>query len=803
MPLFVIRLEGVEADSDTSALISSLGLDVTWITVPASEVRSAVALSFGDQIVRAWRGKPGRERSGSLEDIGRWSRARCIASWMATGMTRPEALAFADDLSVGRPPDEVRTRPEHPLCVIVGDAGSGKSLTGERLLQEAVADSIGDPDAPIPVWLRARDVNDNLTASIAQACEGVGNPQRQGVFVVIDGVDEIGSGARTVLNEARATVEALPGARIVITSRPLPDFERIEETVRLPVLSSEQSLSLIESIVQRRVTGHQWPAAISEAIRRPFYALLLADWLRRREGLPNGPGDMLRGLLEQATPAEQVQTNALLRKLARMSTDRGDAPVVAAEIGSPDELTALRESRLVVEQDGRVGFALPIYTQWYAAQCVTAHEVEIGELLEDPSRIDLWRYALVIAVGQLPFDSGSELLERLVDDQPGLASQIIAEAVREYEQPEQAATLDIQSVEAAQRIQRASSAWLQGLQPLSPLLPFSNLDGTPLPLGAAVDGASLYTVRRTGDHSGPQAFELPKGEGLFSFGPGSGTARMSRPAQESAWPWRWALHDVAQGVKQWVSQMLLPTPDGPLFEEAAWSEALVVTGRGSLTPIAISLDEIEERLSQLPDRAMLQDYRRTYDLRALRKKIQELRASGAGGLAPPWPAADLESHGGWVWDPYSPEQLLARTSAVYEGALRGYRQLVEGWFPRVASRLTVFATLPASVRGILFFDKGVHDFGGGPVLQWLLYPVAGEGDTASVSLRQEQGGFFGPELTMLHQEASEQLRVLRPHGSWIQATAQGTVLEVFDAAPATKLAYGMLHADLKRIHLSA
>jgi hypothetical protein len=279
VPLFVIRLEGVEADSDTSALISSLGLDVKWVTVPASEVRSAVALSFGDQIVRAWRGKPGRERSGSLEDIGRWSRARCIASWMATGMTRPEALAFADDLSVGRPPDEVRPRPEHPLCVIVGDAGSGKSLTGERLPQEAVADSIGDPDAPIPVWLRARDVNYNLTASIAKACEGIGNPQRQGVFVVIDGVDEIGSGARTVLNEARSTVEALPGARVVITSRPLPDFERIEETVRLPVLSSEQSLSLIESIVQRRVTGHQWPAAISEAIRRPFYALLLADWL--------------------------------------------------------------------------------------------------------------------------------------------------------------------------------------------------------------------------------------------------------------------------------------------------------------------------------------------------------------------------------------------------------------------------------------------------------------------------------------------------------------------------------------------
>jgi hypothetical protein len=208
VPLFVIRLEGVGHDADTMALIDQLGTSVKWRIVPANMVREAVALSIGDEIVRTWRGKPGRARAAILEERGRWSRGYCLARWMATGITRQEALAFADDLEIGRPSEKIRPTADPPLRIVQGDVGSGKTLTGHRLFQEAIGTAISDSDAPVPVWFNARDAQDDLVSSIVAACQGVGDAQRQGAFVVIDGADEIRSyAARNLLTEARVAAE--------------------------------------------------------------------------------------------------------------------------------------------------------------------------------------------------------------------------------------------------------------------------------------------------------------------------------------------------------------------------------------------------------------------------------------------------------------------------------------------------------------------------------------------------------------------------------------------------------------------
>ena len=807
VPLFVIRLADAHPDEDTQAAIGALGLSVKWLTVPLAEVREAVALSIGDQIVRAWRGKPGRQRAAILEERGRLSRGSCIARWMAAGVNRQQALAFADSLDVGRPPEEVRPSAEQPLRVVQGVVGSGKTLAGHRLFQEAVAIAISDTDAPVPVWFNARDAQENLVTSIVAACEGVGDPQRQGAFVVIDGADEIGSfSARALLTQARVAAEALPGTRIVVTSRPLPAFERIEESVALPLLQADQSFSLIEAITGRRTTGYGWPEPVTDAIKQPLFALFLADWLRNREGIPNTSGELLNGLIDRAAPAEHVEVNAVLRKLAALSTDRGDAPVLASEVASGAQLGALADNRLVVRHEDRLSFALPIYTQWFAAQALVENEISIAELVQDPVRLDLWRYALVIATRQLDFVAASDLLEPIVETEPAFASQIVAEAMREYEEPGHAENVDLAPAEVSKRIRRSSAGWLRGLQPFSPLLPFSNGDGSkPLPLGASVDGPHLNVAWRLAEDTEQEEFELPADVGPFSPAPGWGTWRMSRPVVEPAWPWRWSLHDVAQGVKPWIAQKALPVQDGPLFEEAAWAEALALTARGSLTPKPIPLDELEQRLAQVPEGALLRDYQRVYNLRAIRAKLAALKEQGTSEHSPPWPAADIQPTGSWVWDPYSPEQLLARTAAVYGGALHGYQQLVERWFPRLASRLTVFATLPATAVGTLYFDKQQHDFGGGPVLQWLLHPVK-QGKTTSVafSLQQESAGFMSEQLHQLHEEAYDQLRALRPvQRHWIRASAHGTALDIFNATPATNLAYEMLQADLKSVHISA
>lgn len=276
--------------------------------------------------------------------------------------------------------------------------------------------------------------------------KGVGDAQRQGAFVVIDGADEIGSyAARTLLTEARVAAETLPGTRIVITTRPLPAFEGIEEAITLPPLSLDEALLLITFITGKRTTGYGWLAAVTDAITRPLFALFLADWLRNRQGTPNTSGEMLQGLIDHAAPAEQVNVNAVLRKLASLSTDRGEAPVLAIEVGTSTQLEGIADNRLVVRHEDRLAFALPIYTQWFAAQALIQHEVEIAELVRDPVRLDLWRYALVVATRELDFDASCNLLEPLVETEPALASQVIADALREYEQPQQAENVNLWS----------------------------------------------------------------------------------------------------------------------------------------------------------------------------------------------------------------------------------------------------------------------------------------------------------------------------------------------------------------------
>src|SRR3712207_9550407 len=86
-------------------------------------------------------------------------------------------------------------------------------------------------------------------------------------------------------------------------------------------------------------------------------------------------------------------------------------------------------------------------------------------------------------------------------------------------------------------------------------------------------------------------------------------------------------------------------------------------------------------------------FRSRYDLRNLRAEFGRLRDAGEAGLGPPWPTEDRlgdptvpdNGRGGiYAWNLYSPEVLLSRVSIIMEGALDGYRRLVETYFSRLA-----------------------------------------------------------------------------------------------------------------------
>jgi hypothetical protein len=800
VPLVVIRLATRTSDWVTEGLIGEVGDRAKRVTVPLQDVRTAVALTMGDEIVRAWRHKPQRRRAFALEHLGRFSRARCIERWRAAGLTRAEALALADDFNVGRPSDEIRPTAEQPLRVIEADVGSGKSLCGERLLQEAIALALQDADAPIPVWIAARDARD-LVAQIEVASADIGNLRHQGATVVVDGADEAtATPALSVLSAARIAVETWPNTRIVITTRPLAAFNGVEERVRLPLLGESASLDLVQIVAKTRVAS-RWPPAVRDAIRRPLFAILLGLWLRSRpESSPRSTGEMLRRLVDRALAERGAPEAEVFRRLARLATDAGEAPVRAVDVGTRDQVDRLRESGLVVERDGTVSFGLPILTQWFAAQALAQREVSIAQLLANESRLDLWRYALVIAVGALSLEQASELLEPLVLHDPGFVSEVLHEAVEDYGS-EPIALGD--AIEIGTAIRIAAAAWLGGLSSIAPLMAISRSDSTPVCIGVSVFGESVTAMWRPADDLGEDVVELPHDANILSADSGWGPGRGSRPGREAAWPWRWALEDVAAELTRLIQDQQLPVADGPLFEEEAWAEGLALLGHGSLSPGPLPVDEIEKLLAEIPEGTLFRTFRRLYRLRALRTRIQSLRTAGEAQLPAPWPTRDRNGSGGWVWSGYSRDRLLDRTRAVYAAALQEYVHLVEMWLPALAHRMATYVTLPAVFQGTLLYNRSTAGFEGGPILNWHFEALPStEVIRVEIALADQRKTSVALGRDGALERAEDSLRQHRPQArSWLYASTHGVALDVFGATPATDVAYSLIERDLQRIRL--
>lgn len=803
-PVLIVRLSTATPDRTTEGLLGEVGARAKWVETRPEGVRDAVGLSFGDEFLRAWRSAlPTRTRAALLDERGRLSRARCIARWRAAGLSRAEALVLADDVKVGEPSDEVRPTANTPLIVLRGPVGAGKSLTTERLLQQAIARALDDPDAPVPIWLHARDVGDNLVEVIHHNSDGIGTLERMGAFLVIDGAEEAGAGrASALLEAARIAVEAWPALRVVISSRPLPVFSRIEETVELPVFSEEVSLTLVSRVAGGEISTYGWPASVRDAIRRPLWAVLLGVDLRAGS-TASSPGSLLRNVVRRAVPATDTEGNQMLRDLARLSTERGEAPVRLTDLGRAQELAGLRNSGLIVESDDAVRFGLPILTQWFAAESLMAGQPRTTELALDPARLDLWRYALVAAIGELDWPSAAEFLEPIIRADTGFASEVVTDAIRESIDPSEEGGHVGAVLEAGRAIHRATGAWLEGVGPVRELLGLAGPDGSPLQLGVSGDDTSFMTMWRQEPDLEVDVIELPPQVDIFDPGPGWGPGRLSRPAPESAWPWRWALDEVTRSLRAVVETKQLQAQAGPLFLERAWEEALALLGHGSLHPGPIEVRTLDNLLVDLPADALLMASGRTYDLAALRARLAQLQADGVHELAAPWPGWDLgTATGGWVWSPYSPERLLDRTSAVYHGALEAYEQVVDQWLPTLRHRLRLAVTLPATLRGELDVRGSAGDRNA-PALSWALDPLPAGSRDNSVELTILNGSESAPEERMKRLSLQQRrLVALRPAARrWISAHATSEVLKIFGPTPATELAFKWLASDLKRIRL--
>ena len=590
-----------------------------------------------------------------LDELWRESRVRCAARWRQLGLSHDEAFELAADLLVGAPSPRARSALQRPLTIKTGEVGAGKSLLLDRLFQRAIVRLREDPEVPLPAFVEAWEVEGRLQDAVVRKTLSLGNPRTQGATVFLDGAEEAGRAAAVrLLREAHILAETWSNTTVVVAGRPLPDFVGQEETFAVPELDTREQEALIKRLSGQEVTlslTYSWPESVKEAVKRPLFTTLLALDLRTRDiRNPRSTGELLSGLVERAfgRAGETVDTSVLMR-LAAACVDRG-GPVRAPDVAMTAEMARLRETGLVLERDGAASVSLQILTEWFAAQALENGLVDPRRLASDFTRLERWRYPLVIAVGTFGYARVEQIFGPIVRSAPAFASQVVEEGLARWAFSDDAVASSLEEV--AQQMRAAMSRWVEGIGPLAPLIAPVREDGSLSTLGLSVAGGRVYDrswYRGDADLGDVVTLDeyLPGMQPNWEWPNIKGVGNHRQPA----WTWRYTLEDLRSDLSKRLKKRRLPLSGGLLVEESAWDAAREMRKRFdrrnyrerdpiSLEAVEGYLDLVGWDTDAITFGNQWGQHGRDYELKYLKDDFHSLREAGEAELRPPWPMYD-------------------------------------------------------------------------------------------------------------------------------------------------------------------
>jgi hypothetical protein len=663
------------------------------------------------------------------------------------------------------------------------------------------------------MFLHARETKDGLEQAMRLHADVLGDVSQLGATVVVDGADEVDAETASHLTEeARELANALPQTLILITSRPTSMMRReaTPELVEMPLLSDDDARALISRVAGHSVTPgmqYSWPESVRDAVHRPLFAIVMG--LKNRTGTnPQSTGELLAALVEDALEAGvREQTVPILRRLAMLATD-AQGPIDRAELGATIDRMLANASRLVREEDGKIDFALPILSQWFAADALISNEASVIEISSSRPRLDRWLYAISIALATGPRSFIDSTMETLVAADPAFAAVVVEESFRQWLSSGSTQAPTATAAEAGASLRKAISSWDAGIGKLGLLLGPHTAAGTIPPLGVAVVNTWLTMGWYRGASPVPDVSELPRD--LDFMNPQEWVVRRGgRWHDERGWSWRWGLELLRQNMKRLIESRSLRTENRSLADEALWLLALEFMHQpGSLASASISLDFINASLNQLDPTKPTRLRDRIVATDVLVERVRELRDSGATMLDPPLPPPDQKPApgAGMISDLFSPEQQVRRCHAVYAAALDAYADLTAEWLSPLSPRMGIAATLPAILRGTLHTstpDGAVvaESWTNMPTITWHLDPQP-SGAVSGVEITADDQGQATSweewsELAKVRHE--NLLRQRSDAAGWITSKETQGLADVFRVAPVAPLVYDWLKQDLSAI----
>ena len=549
---------------------------------------------------------------------------------------------------------------------------------------------------------------------IEQECRGFADPFTQGVFVVVDGVDEKGAReGEDLLRQASVYVDANPRATVLITTRSQSGIHTIGNLLTIPALDDDQLVDLIRSVSGQELrlnNTYRWPSSMRDVARIPLFAVMIGSKLRENPDLIVSSQTRLIEQLAEDALQEASDNSAgldrLLHTLAVLSTDSGSR----VPLGKIDKVRAnqklLTTSRLVTEYSGTVDFTLPLFREWYAARALLEGTIGIEELQQVSDR---WLVPLSMALYSGDDKFIQSLMTHLTSSDPGVASLLIDEHQSEHERLRSGTAATSASFESGEQVGEnilgALAAWERGLEKLYSVIAPVGPDGATKPLRIGLKGR--YTVTRwyNGTQKEPPlasvSFEEARDRSLLDWS----IFAMEAPDTE-LWRWVYTKKYLVYRRQKATDLAMLAICSDDAIRELSWEFALSASGQSSYSQTELNIQGVLKHIASLSldNDTSIRSKGIPYsisEINAVENHLKGLQAKKETVIADPWPQRNMPQTSGPLWKFYSDQQLLARTQAVFSGALRIYAEMVGCWYERFAPRLQLYSLMPVRLEGHL------------------------------------------------------------------------------------------------------
>ena len=704
-------------DSQTEELIRRVQKVVTWRRVEDIErLPEHIRTALSDEIARRVRDPVPWNHDLYLEQKRRESIAYTKNLWTTFGVPDDIAESLAKDESIGN-----RIEAPHSGVVMVkASQGSGKTLAAHRLYQRLLTRRRRDHLQPLPVFIDARSVGGNLKDYIENRVGNQGHVHTQPLLVIIDSLDEIGRHeANQILGQIEPYAEANPNVTAVVMTRPLPGLKDVGNLTALPECSDDEFQAIASRIAGLTINTDEIPYRISKT-RIPLFAVIVGTHLRiAGSSLGATPSQMVSLLVQRILEESDEfpeETAELLKRLGVATITLGE-PVPKSTVDLRESAhQRMARSRLVIEQEGKFDFSLAIFREWFAAKAL----VERTAILDNIDLTsDRWVIPLVIAINSDTPNLSQEVMETVSAKDPGIAGLVLEEVKNNWWGEKPAENLPSGTAkEIGQSLREAMSNWKDGLGPLMPAIGPTSQGGAIPSLLIAKGPGMVTTSWYKGDSQVDSVMEMPEGLDLSSF-----QARRDWPVRRSTeieptevWPWTITQGELLESLKEHMRTYRFALDSSVGIHEFAAEFAEFVPSHFLALPDEPKVDELSKLIeewtsgagSTTPDVVIINRHSRTYtteELRLIQTKLLELSKAGQNIISTPWPGPDKPWPSGrtgiWWSEIYTEHQLLDRTRAIFEGAVKIYNDIVDRWFLAFNKRHQMSYMLPLRLEGVL------------------------------------------------------------------------------------------------------